>query len=144
MSRQCGNCTKCCEGYLAGNAYGKPFYPGRPCHFISIGKGCSIYAKRPKDPCVSYQCVWLSNSDVPEWMKPDVINTIITLRKFPDRPIEYWDVIEAGEKLDARVLSWLIMHALSNGINLRWMIDGGAQWIGSQEFLDAMQEQNNK
>ena len=62
--RSCGSCTKCCEGWLSGEALGHKFYPGKPCHFIAIGKGCSVYAKRPQEPCVSYKCGWISNEAV--------------------------------------------------------------------------------
>lgn len=142
MSRSCGDCTKCCEGYLTGSAHGKPFFPGRPCHFLTIGKGCTIYPKRPKDPCVNYACEWLANDEIPEWMKPNEINAIITKRKFKESGIEYWDLIEAGETLRANVLSWLIMYALEKGMNFRWMINGGQHWIGSQEFLEAMRQES--
>lgn len=141
--RKCGSCTKCCEGYLQGSANGKPFYPGRPCHFISIGKGCSIYDRRPKDPCITYQCQWLANEDIPEWFKPNEINALITKRKIKDKPIEYWDLIEAGETLRSDVLSWIITYALNNKINLRWNVKGGFHWVGSNEFIQVMNEMSN-
>lgn len=144
MKRECGSCTKCCEGYLTGSAYNRPFYPGNPCHFVSIGKKCGIYATRPKDPCISYSCQWLVNEDIPEWFKPDAINAIITKRKFDDANIEYLDLIEAGENLDANVLSWLIMYSLNNKINLRWVVRGAAHWIGSDEFLAEMDKKKTK
>lgn len=144
MSRQCGDCTKCCEGYLTGAAYNKAFFPGRPCHFVTIGKGCTIYARRPKDPCVSYTCQWIANSDIPEWMKPDEINAIFTKRKFEDSDIEFIDLVEAGETLRAGVLSWFIMYAMEKGLNARWQVDGGQHWIGSKEFLDAMNKNITK
>lgn len=142
MKRECGSCTKCCEGYLQGSAYGKPFFPGNPCHFLTIGKGCNIYAKRPKDPCISYTCEWLVNEEIPEWFKPDEINAIITKRKMQDSDIEFWDVTEAGETLQSKVLTWLIMYALKNGINLRWNVAGGMHWIGSSEFIESMNKAN--
>ena len=33
-SRTCGDCTKCCEGYMSGVVFGKPFYAGNPCHLL--------------------------------------------------------------------------------------------------------------
>ena len=144
MSRECGNCTKCCDGWLTGVAYDKPFFPGRPCHFVASGDKCTIYAKRPQNPCVIYKCEWLANPDIPEWVKPNEINTIITRRKFEDSGIEYLDMSEAGEKLRAEVLSWFIMYAMEKGLNVRWQINGGANWFGSQEFLDAMKKEVTK
>ena len=64
MKRECGTCTKCCEGWLTGEALGHNFYPGKPCHFLAVNKGCTVYAKRPKDPCSSYKCAWLANEDI--------------------------------------------------------------------------------
>lgn len=139
MSRECGTCTKCCEGYLTGVVYDKPFYPGRPCHFVSIGKSCTIYAKRPKDPCVSYRCQWLDNFELPEWLKPNQSNVIITERTFEGTDIKYLDVMEAGDKLDSSVLSWIIVHALSKKLNLRWYVSGAAHYFGDSEFLKLME-----
>lgn len=140
MSRQCGTCTKCCEGWLSGEAHGKPFYKGKPCHFISIGKGCSIYAKRPKDPCVSYKCDWLLNEEIPEWMKPSDINAIIDTQYIKD--ISYLRLIEAGETLRSNVLTYLMLYALNNKLNFYWEVNGSKNWIGAPDFLEAMKESN--
>jgi hypothetical protein len=140
MTRDCGSCTKCCEGYLSGVAYGKPFYLSNPCHFIEIGKGCTIYAERPKDPCITFHCQWLANPEIPEWLKPDKINAIITKRTVKDTEIEYWDLCEAGETLRANVLTWLIQYALNNKINLHWQVEGGNHWVGDKDFIKAMNE----
>lgn len=137
LKRECGTCTKCCEGWLVGEALGHKFYLGKPCHFIAIGKGCTIYAKRPKDPCVSYKCGWLSNADIPEWMKPNEINAILDFCEI--EKIQYLKVIEAGERLDSRVLTWIIQYVISNNLNLYWTVDGGANWIGTPNFTDAIQ-----
>lgn len=135
--RSCGDCTKCCEGWLAGSVDGKDFYPGRPCHFIQIGKGCSIYPKRPVDPCQTYRCAWLIDENIPEWMKPNAVDAIVDYRK-TENGIEYIAVIEAGKKLDSSVLTWVIQHCISHQLNLLWRVDGSPQWIGSSEFNEAM------
>jgi len=140
MKRKCGDCTKCCEGNLSGNALGHSFYPGKPCHFISIGQGCTVYEKRPIEPCVTYKCLWLSDENIPEWFKPNEINAILDTRKIEN--IDYINVLEAGETLRADVLSWVIMYALNNGLNLRWTIKNGSNYIGSSEFLEVMNRQN--
>ena len=138
--RQCGSCTKCCEGYLSGEAQGKSFYPGKPCHFIAIGKGCSIYAKRPIDPCVTYKCQWLTNSEIPEWMKPSDIDAIIDMRDIEG--ISYINLVEAGNPMQARVLNWLFKYILENGLNACWQINGGLNWVGNPEFNALMEKQN--
>lgn len=135
--RGCGTCTKCCEGWLAGDALGHSFYPGKPCHFIAIGKGCTVYAKRPKDPCVSYQCAWIQNEDIPEWFKPDAINAIVDFRKIGEIP--YFKLTEAGEVLSSKVLSWAINYAIANQLNFCWDINKGPNYFGSPEFVKAMQ-----
>lgn len=143
MKRECGTCTKCCEGYLAGEALGKVFDLGKPCHYVSIGKGCTVYTKRPTNPCVSFKCQWLENTDLPEWLKPDAINAIVKVDKVKD--IFYLRVVEAGEMLQSKVLSWLIQYAVNNQLNFVWQINGGSSWIGSPEFHQAMNDfPNNK
>ena len=134
LKRSCENCTKCCEGFLSGEVNGKNFYPGNPCHFVVIGKGCSIYKDRPKDPCVSYQCAWRNDDFLPMWMKPNLINTIIDWRE-TDGGIKYLCAREAGEKMNSTVLTWLIEYCIINSINFLWYVDGGEHWIGTEEFL---------
>lgn len=135
--RSCGDCTKCCEGWLSGEALGHKFYLGRPCHFLAIGKGCTIYAKRPKEPCQTYKCGWLQSEDIPEWMKPSEINAIIDFCNINEIP--YLRVKEAGEVLSSKVLTWIIQYALRNKLNLYWEVNGGANYSGSPEFLEAME-----
>lgn len=136
--RTCGDCTKCCEGWLEGEALGHKFFSGRPCHFIAIGKGCTVYAKRPKDPCQTYKCAWLVDENIPEWMKPSEIDAIVDYRN-THNGIPYMSINEAGSILSSQVLTWAIQTALTNNLNLLWKINGGAHWIGSPEFIEAIQ-----
>lgn len=129
--RTCDGCTKCCEGWLHGSAHDHAFYPGKPCHFL--GKGCSIYADRPKDPCQIYKCVWLESEDLPMWMRPDLCKVVVTKRV--KNNVEFYDIVEAGQLLDAKVLSWFVLWALNTKRNLLYSIDGGRNRIGSNEFL---------
>lgn len=138
MSRACGDCTKCCEGYLSGEALGKKFHAGKPCHFVAIGKGCSVYAKRPADPCILFECSWLVNKDIPEWFKPNSINAIVKETRLNN--FTYLEIIEAGEVLQSKVLSWFIQYAVSNQLNVVWQIEGGKNWLGSPEFCNAISE----
>lgn len=129
--RKCDSCSKCCDGWLRGSAYGHHFYPGKPCHFSC--NGCTIYADRPVDPCQIYQCEWLTNDEFPVWMRPDLCNVITTKRK--KDTIEYYEICETGKKLDSAVLSWFVIWALSNQKNILYQLDGGFNRIGSNEFL---------
>lgn len=132
--RECGSCGKCCEGWLTGEAHGHPFWPGRQCHFRSKD-GCTIYAKRPANPCKSFKCMWLEHDSIPTWMKPDEINAILVWRTAGEHG--YMSIHEAGGKLQAEVLSWAVHHALANNLNLVYHIDGGHNRIGSPAFLKA-------
>ena len=132
MTRACDGCTKCCEGWLSGEAHGHAFFRGRPCFFLN--KGCSIYDTRPKEPCRSFKCAWLDDMQFPEWMKPDLVNVIINRSKHND--MFYYVLVEAGSILNVKVLSWMIQWALNNKQNLMYYVDGGINRIGSQEFLE--------
>ena len=132
IQRSCDGCSKCCEGWVSGKAYQYDFYASKPCHFLC--NGCTIYEDRPEDPCKSYKCAWLESDELPMWMRPDLSNAIVT-RRFNEK-IEYYDLIETGEKLDSVVLSWFIMWALNNRKNLMYTIQGGRNRIGSPEFLE--------
>ena len=136
MSRSCDGCAKCCEGWLSGEAYGHAFYRGRPCFFLN--KTCSIYDKRPESPCRTYKCGWLEEETFPHWMKPDLVNVIITKRFHKN--FEFYTITEAGSILDSKTLSWLIQWALKNRKNIRYSIDNGFNNLGSPEFLEAMNE----
>ena len=131
-ARTCDGCTTCCEGWLHGSAHGHKFYPGKPCHFL--GKGCTIYADRPKDPCEGYNCVWVDTDELPMWMRPDLSRVMVTRRVI--NGIEFYDVIEAGKPLEAKVLSWFVLWALNTKRNLLYSINGGANKIGSPAFLE--------
>jgi hypothetical protein len=81
--------------------------------------------------------VWLADDKqaIPEWMKPDEVNAILTQRTNGD--IEHIELVEAGETLRSEVLSWAILYALNNNLNLKYQINGGWNQIGSPEFLKA-------
>ena len=140
--RECGTCTKCCEGWLVGEALGHTFYQGKPCHFISIGTGCTTYSTRPTHPCVSYKCEWLSNLDIPEWMKPNQVDAILSKRN--EDGIPYISLSEAGSVVSSRVLSWLLTYCLANSINVYWEVESGSNWLGSSEFVEKMNLKNAK
>lgn len=39
MKRECGDCTKCCEGNLTFTIKDIKVYGGKPCPFVDIHKG---------------------------------------------------------------------------------------------------------
>lgn len=138
--RECGTCTKCCEGFLSGSAQEKVFFKGRPCHFVSVGKGCTIYANRPKDPCISFKCLWLTDDSIPEWLKPNLENVIITQRYIDGIP--YISLHEAGSVVSSRVLSWFFIYATEKGLNFVWEVEGGSSFFGNSDFVQKITKQH--
>jgi len=124
--RTCDSCTKCCQGTLTGKAYGHDFAPGKPCFFVGE-KGCTIYADRPENPCVSFKCEWLAADYLPMWMRPDLSKVIAVRRQFDDG--EWLELYESGQKMDSGVLSWILIWAANNKKNVRYQIDGGWHWV---------------
>jgi hypothetical protein len=136
IKRTCGDCTACCEGWLDGVAYDRYFWPGRPCHFVTK-EGCSIYKDRPEEPCKSFQCAWLINDKVPEWLKPSISKVILVYRE--KNGVQYLSASEAGSKMPVEVLSWLFMEYANGNIpNLMYQIHGYWNYAGTKEFCDAM------
>lgn len=133
--RSCGTCTKCCEGHLTGVAHGIPFFSGKPCHFVDVDSGCSIYEDRPDDPCKSFKCLWLTEPNLPEWLKPNLSNVIFVSTKIDSH--DYIYAIESGSKMDAQTLSWAVAYMSLNKYNFAWQYDGGWSAIGTDEFVRA-------
>ena len=143
ISRTCGECTKCCEGWLSGTIYGHRMQRGRGCFYLE--EKCSIYAERPETPCKQYSCAWLIEDVFPGWMKPNLSGVIITKvstivpYSLGMNKVEYYDVIETAGKIDSSVLNWLITWAIDNDINLAYEVDGGRHVVGDEEFKNFFQ-----
>jgi hypothetical protein len=132
--RKCDGCTLCCEGWLSGEVMGKPFYSGRPCHFLGTNR-CTIYETRPEHPCKVFTCGWLNDDEMfPEWMKP-TLTKIIAHRQKTINGFLYYKIYECGQKIDSKVLNYLILYSLNNSVNIRVQVDGGWTNYGSQDFL---------
>ena len=133
--RECGSCTKCCEGWLPGGAYGKKFFPGRPCHYFKKTKnsGCSIYQNRPEDPCKKFECAWLKDSKIfPEWLKPELSNVIITNQE--KNGINYFEFRNCGIELPVEILDWIIWFVGTYQVNVTYNIKGHWRSIGEENF----------
>ncbi len=140
-SRECGGCTKCCEGWLSSPIYGEWMYKGKPCRFQSKN-GCSIYEKRPEEPCKTFKCAWLDGHLLPEWFKPNDINLICTWREWKPDKI-YLEVLECGSPIDSRALSWLFLFHLKTETNMHYQVHGGWNCIGDSEFVGHMTQKIN-
>ena len=137
LTRICGGCTACCEGWLSGDAYGKKFFRGMPCYYKN-SKGCSIYENRPENPCKTYQCAWLRHPDIfPEWMKPSESKVLMNVTEHNGHT--YLNLLEMDQRMDPRVLSWVFTEYLAGRLpNLRWQVDGAWYLFGQRDFVNAM------
>jgi hypothetical protein len=144
--RDCGTCKKCCEGWLYGEAYGLPFFPNHPCHYLDTDPnkcgGCTIYEKRPAI-CIDFQCLWKQDQQVPLWMKPDKSGVILYHRSYEDVEGDYkepgWTIhwismVECGQQVDSTVLNWVIQQARFNEFNLHYTVKRQDYYLGSPEF----------
>jgi len=113
--RECGSCTKCCEGGLSIKINGQEIY-GKGCPLVLLNKGCSIY-EDPSRPsgCHTFSCGWLKNPDVPEEFKPDLVDTIII---FPINDPNLIGVAPANEKISPEVLTWANTYSKENKLEL--------------------------
>ena len=103
--KQCGSCTKCCEGWLAGNAYAHQFYPGVPCAYL--GNGCTIYKNRPENPCKKFVCEWLVDESIPAYMQPNVSGAIIIKHD------DHVEMVECNPPLRTQALEWFLTAYIS-------------------------------
>ena len=138
MLKECGTCTKCCEGWLTADIKGHKMYPGKPCFFLEIGKGCTIYKNRPKDPCKGFQCGWTEIEDMPEEFKPEISGVIMHWKSEG-----YWVISKAPDNPTSQFLSWAIIYARSRKQNILWNVDNRSWWIGDDDFCKNMEVMHN-
>lgn len=145
MSRECGSCTKCCEGHLVGQIRDQLISPGNPCFFVNIGFGCKDYDNRPDEPCKTFSCYWKSNKDVPNRFKPDKINAVFVERfvKGQNGQIGYIDLIKAPSDPSEEVLSWFLEYAKEKELNAALGDNKERKYLGTAEFVDAMNKEYN-
>ena len=136
--RECGDCTKCCEGSLVLTVQGNAINKSNPCHFVSMGKcnGCTIYEQRPQ-VCKDFECEWILDSSIPEWLKPSV-SGIIMIKQEPNNDMTYYEVVETDTKIDSVILNWLLLFALKNKHNIKYQVNREVNMFGSAKFLEYM------
>lgn len=141
MGKECGTCTKCCEGHLHANVLDQTLSPGNPCKFLTIGKGCNIHETRPVDPCRKFFCGWIQVPDMPEHFKPEHSGSILCNLELEG--ITYLVIINAPNEPSIEFLSWCVLHATTKSHNLLWFEGGRSWWFGSKEFSDLMNSRYN-
>jgi len=100
QGRACDGCTQCCT-WLSGQAHGVEFGNGVSCSFLK-GNGCGIYDTRP-NVCRSFQCLWKTDLNLPEWLKPSLVNVILSTKVLGN--FKYIEVVYAGTP-DIRIFEW--------------------------------------
>jgi hypothetical protein len=128
--RECGTCTKCCEGWLSADIKGHKMFPGKPCFFIEQGVGCKDYEGRPEDPCKGFECGWKEIEEMPDEFRPEVSGCIMSYKEKANS----WTLNKAPNNPSPQLLSWAMLFVLTNGHNFVWHVDDQTYWIGSDEF----------
>lgn len=72
--RECGDCNLCCK-ILNIPEYNAP--SGTMCEHCT-DKGCGIYEER-HDICKGFSCLWLSQPQIPESLRPDKSGVLFEL-----------------------------------------------------------------
>jgi hypothetical protein len=75
IGRSCGTCTLCCK-LLPVKSVSK--LAGQKCQHQRYGKGCMIYADRPRE-CRTWWCRWLSDPRTQGLSRPDRAHYVIDL-----------------------------------------------------------------
>src|ERR1700693_3330272 len=111
--RQCGTCTACCDGWVKGTVEGHEMKPGQPCYFRGEGC-CSIYERRPLDPCRNFVCGWLqADSPFPEEFRPDKLGVLVIPVRWRERTA--YILRSAGRDPDEALLAWMRELSVSTG-----------------------------
>lgn len=130
---QCGECTKCCEGWLSAKIHEKILSPGNSCEYIK-NNSCSIYNNRPIKPCRTFNCLWITQN-MPESLKPSTIG-IIVVQNIIDK-IPYTFLVNAPNYPSNELLKWLAQN--SNNKNLVYFNEQDEIiLLGSSNFLNAI------
>ena len=75
------------------------------------------------------------------WMKPNLANVLITKRSFENLETkqneDYYEILEAGSVIEARVLNWLVQWAIHGNKNIYYQVNDVFHRIGSSQFMAA-------
>ena len=138
VKRECGTCTKCCEGYLTATVRGHEMSKGKPCFFVEIGKGCKDYKNRPKDPCKDFTCGWKVIDEMPDNFKPEESGVIFTWQKTEKSNMLYLKLHQAPNNPSPQILTWAFLFVLKHNTNFLWGLDERFYYYGSIDFCNEM------
>lgn len=132
-NKNCGTCTKCCEGTLKLIVHGEKVSNGKPCPLLNINSGCSDYENRPAMPCKTYRCVWLKNNNIPEHFKPNNVNFII--HRLWIKTYECYTLIPAGKEIKESDIKDIKNWFEENNLNFFYLHEGNHYVSGDDDFL---------
>jgi SEC-C motif-containing protein len=136
--RQCGGCTACCDGWVAGVIEGHEMKPGTPCHFRG-DHCCTIYERRPQHPCRDFICGWLeAGSPFPEDFRPDLLGVMIIPMKW--RGHAAYVLRSAGRDPDEKLVAWMRELSVRTKRPFFYEIAGERFGFGPPEFQHEMLE----
>jgi hypothetical protein len=125
-ARACGTCTACCDGFVTGVIEGHEMKPGTPCYFRGEGC-CTIYDRRPKEPCRDFMCGWIVPGSVfPEDWRPDKLGVMVIPMKWRGR--DAYVLRSAGRDPDDAMVAW--MQALSARTGSPFFYERGGERFG--------------
>jgi len=117
-------------------------YEGKPCFFLEIGGVCKDYNNRPKSPCVDYECLWLQDNSIPDFMKPENCNAIFDMLTYKNK--KYIRFIKSKKDYSKESLEYAIKYASDNNMVITWMgINGDFNCKGDNEFCEELKKYNN-
>lgn len=108
-------------------------YPGKPCFFVEIGKGCTDYDNRPVIPCKIFNCEWIKNIKIPEEFKPKNIGFIIQKKYL--KKSEYYSLVPASQKINILNIEKIFSWFKQNNINFFYINNNEKYFTGDKEFL---------
>jgi hypothetical protein len=109
-------------------------FPGTPCHFVDIGVGCTIYPTRPTTPCRNFQCEWLIDEDVPDFLRPSISGVVMVAKSLEGH--QYLFVTATGNAFDENRLSWAIVYGVQKYSNVVWQLQSREiLFVGTPEFM---------
>ena len=136
--RACGECTACCDGWVAGVVEGHEMKPGTPCHFRG-DHACTIYERRPQHPCRDFVCGWLApGSPFPADFRPDKLGVMVIPMRWRGRPA--YVLRSAGRDPDAKLVAWMEAFAERTGHPFFYEVAGERFGYGPEDFQREMSE----
>jgi len=136
-NKECGTCTKCCEGWLSAKIHDQVLLPNNPCKYIK-NNSCSIYDNRPIKPCRTFNCLWISKN-LPEEFKPSV-SGVISIQNIIEKQ-SYIFLVNAPKYPSKELVNWFKINYKNNNL-LYFSKEDELMVFGEPNFIKTIM--NNK